>query len=184
MWRVGGPLTAVVGIVLAVEFAGGCAATHQARAQQFYQQGRLDEADYEIGQALADDPNNAAIQNLAAQIFTQRGVAHYQRGEMIAAANYFHRAIDYVPTYAPAYDYLGLIAFSQHNWQDAIRFGERAAGYSGQPPPGYVAQAQAELRRVRSGQLFVRRRHPKEKHDQAPYGGSEGRGIKMKDWKP
>jgi len=32
---------------------------------------------------------------------------HYKRGEMIAAGNYFHRAIDYYPTYGPAYDYLG-----------------------------------------------------------------------------
>lgn len=149
----------MLGIVLAVGIAGGCAAAHQDRAQQLYLQGRLDEADYEVSQALAHDPNNAAIQNLAAQIFTQQGLAHYQRGEMIAAANYFHRAIDYVPTYAPAYDYLGLIAFAQHNWQDAIRYGDQAAGYSGQPAPGYVEQAQTQLRKVRSGRLFVRRRH-------------------------
>jgi len=136
----------------------GCAATHQDRAQQFYSQGRLDEADYEIQKALAADPNNLSVEHLAAEIFTGQGFAHYKRGEMIAAGNYFHRAIDYYPTYAPAYDYLGLIAFSQHNWQDAIKYGDQSAGYSGQPAPGYVHQAREELRRIRSGQPLFRSR--------------------------
>src|SRR5690242_3806861 len=103
------PSAAIAGLVVVV--IGACAATHQGRAQQYYSQGRLDEADYEIQQALTRDPNNLAIEHLAAQIFTQQGVAHYKRGEMIAAGNYLHRAIDYYPTYGPAYDYLGLIAF-------------------------------------------------------------------------
>ena len=137
-----------------------CTMTHQDLAQQYYSQGRFDEAGYEVQKALAATPNNPVIDHLAAQIFTQQGVAHYQRGEMISAGNYFHRAIDYYPTYAPAYDYLGLIAFSQHNWQDAIKYGSQSAGYSGKPEPGYVQSARQELRKVRSGQPFVRRRRP------------------------
>jgi tetratricopeptide (TPR) repeat protein len=154
----GGYRTALVAGTMAL--LCGCTMTHQDLAQRYYSQGRLDQAEYEVQQALAAEPNNPSIDNLAAQIFTQQSAAHYKRGEMIAANNYFHRAIDYYPTYAPAYDYLGLIAFSQHDWQDAIKYGSEGAGYAGNPEPGYVRQARQELQKVHSGQPFVRRRRP------------------------
>jgi tetratricopeptide (TPR) repeat protein len=135
-----------------------CTMTHQDLAQQYYSQGRLDQAEYQIQKALDAQPNNLAIDNLAARIFTQQGVAHYKRGEMISAGNYFHRAIDYYSTYAPAYDYLGLIAFARHDWRNAIRYSSQGAGYSGKPEPGYVQLARQELSKVRSGQPFVRPR--------------------------
>lgn len=140
---------------MSVVLAYGCAATHQDRAHSFYMQGRLDEADYEIQQALADDPDNPTIASLAAQIFTQEGVAKYKSGQFVAAGTYFHRAIDYFPTYGPAYDYLGLIAFAEHNWKDAIRYGSEGAAYSGQPVPDYVAQAKTEQHKVDTGTLFA-----------------------------
>jgi tetratricopeptide (TPR) repeat protein len=155
MRRDRGWVAAIAGILAALYVA--CAATHQGRAQQFYAQGRFDEAGYEIQAALADDPNNLAIRNLAAQIFTQQGVTLYQAGDLTAAGTHFHRAVDYYPTYAQAYDYLGMIAFAEHNWEEAIRYGDQGAGYSGQPAPGYVAQAQANLQKVRSGRFFHKR---------------------------
>lgn len=155
MGRDRGWVAAIAGIFAAL--CGACAAAHQDRAQHFYAQGHFDEAGYEIQAALADDPNNLAIRNLAAQIFTQQGVALYQAGDLTAAGTRFHRAIDYFPTYAPAYDYLGLIAFAEHDWEDAIRYGDQAAGYSGQPAPGYVAEARANLQKVRSGRFFRKR---------------------------
>jgi tetratricopeptide (TPR) repeat protein len=150
-----GWVAAIAGILASL--CGACAAAHQDRARQLYAQGRFDEAGYEIQAALANDPDNLAIRNLAAQIFTQQGVALYQGGDLIAAGIRFHRAIDYVSTYAPAYDYLGLIAFAEHDWEDAIRYGDQAAGYTGQPTPGYVAQARANLQKIRSGRLFDKR---------------------------
>lgn len=130
-------------------WASACAATHQDRAQQYLAQGRLDEAGYEIDQALDRDPDNLTIKHTAAEIFTRQGAAEYQRGNLIAADRNLHRAIGYYPTYASAYDYLGMTAFAMHNWQDAIGYGEQGAGYSGQPVPAYVAQARENLRRIR-----------------------------------
>ncbi len=145
---------------LSVVLLSSCAATHQDRAQEFYRQGRFDEAGYEIEQASADDPDDPTIANLAAQIFTQQGVAKYKIGDYFGAGNYFHRAIDYSPTYGPAYDYLGLIGFAEHNWRDAIRFGNQGAAYSGQPVPGYVALAATEQHKVETGNLFAGRGTP------------------------
>jgi hypothetical protein len=42
-------------------------------------------------------------------------------------------------------DYLGLVAFSAHNWKDAIVDGERAASLAGRPPAAYVETAQGQL---------------------------------------
>jgi hypothetical protein len=60
---------------------------------------------------------------------------------MIAASDDFHRAIDYYPTYAQAYDYLGMLSFQQGKWEDAIKYGSLGAGYAGQPEPSYVSDA-------------------------------------------
>ncbi|MGH7932096.1 MAG: tetratricopeptide repeat protein [Candidatus Binataceae bacterium] len=148
-----GRLAFMTGLVMAVAVSA-CSAVHQDRAQQYFAQGRYDEAANEVQAALAKDPNNLEVDQLAAKIFTQQGYQRYKRNEMISASQDFQRAIDYYPTYAPAYDYLGLTAFSQGNWQDAVKYGSAAAGYSGQPEPLYVQQAREQLRRVRSGQPF------------------------------
>jgi tetratricopeptide (TPR) repeat protein len=133
-----------------------CATYHQSRAQSSLAQGRLDEAAAEVQSALASNPDDLPLKHLAAQIFTQRGTRYYQNQEMIAAGDDFHRAADYDQFYAPAWDYLGLIAFSQHRWADAIRYGHKAAELTGKPDPTYVQQADAELVKVRTGGLGPR----------------------------
>ncbi len=70
---------------------------------------------------------------------------------MIQAADDFHRAVDYYPSYAMAYDYLGMIAFQQNDWEGAINFGDKAAGLEGKPDPAYVEQARKRLLKVQSG---------------------------------
>jgi tetratricopeptide (TPR) repeat protein len=129
----------------------GCTPINQDSAQRALAEGRLDDAAYDIQAALGHDPDNLTLKNLAAQIFTQRGVKSYQSGAMIAASEDFHRAIDYFPTYAPAYDYLGMLSFQQHNWQNAIKYGSMGAGYAGQPDPSYVRDAREKLRKLETG---------------------------------
>lgn len=128
-----------------------CAAVDQDSAQKAFDAGRLDEAANDVTAALAHNPDSPQLKQLASQIFTRRGVQYYQNGEMIAAADDFHRAVDYIPTSSMAYDYLGMIAFQQHNWQDAINYGDKAAGLEGKPDPAYVQQARHELLKVQSG---------------------------------
>lgn len=128
-----------------------CAPINQDSAQRALAEGRLDDAAYDIQAALAHDPDNLTLKNLAAQIYTERGAKAYQSGEMIAAAADFHRAIDYFPTYAQAYDYLGMLSFQQHDWENAIKYGSLGAGYSGQAEPGYVKTARQNLRKIESG---------------------------------
>ncbi|HYB92368.1 MAG TPA: hypothetical protein VEC38_15130 [Candidatus Binataceae bacterium] len=128
-----------------------CGPLNQGRAETALGEGRLDDAAGYVQGALQSDPDNLQLKELAARIFTQRGVKYYQNGEMIAAGDDFHRAVDYYPTYAPAYDYLGMIAFQQHNWQDAISYGNKAAGLQGKPDPDYVQTARQELLKVQSG---------------------------------
>jgi tetratricopeptide (TPR) repeat protein len=143
---------AALAATLALELAA-CAPINQDRAQTNLAQGRLDDAVHDIQAALQHDPDNLQLKSLAAQIFTQRGVKYYQGGQMIAAATDFNTALGYNATYAPAYDYLGLIAFQQHNWEGAINYGSKAAGLEGKPDPGYVNMARAELHKVRNGGL-------------------------------
>jgi len=140
---------AVVAAMIAVVCA--CAPLHQDLARQAMAQGRLDQAGQEIQQALADDPSNLQLKHLAAEIFTRRGVTYYKNNEMLAAEDDFRRAVDYEPTYAAAYDYLGLIAFSKHDWQSAISYGEKYAGLTGESVPLYVRQAREQERIVRAG---------------------------------
>jgi tetratricopeptide (TPR) repeat protein len=128
-----------------------CAPLNQDKAQSAYAAGRYDEAAYDIQAALASDPDNLQLKELAAKIFTQRGFGYYKNGEMLAASDDFHRAVNYYPTYSPAWDYLGMIAFQQHNWQNAIDYGSKAAGLEGKPDPGYVQSARENLRQVQSG---------------------------------
>lgn len=128
-----------------------CAPMSQDAAQRALNEGRLDDAAANIQTALEHDPDNLQLKQLAADVYTRRGVQYYQGGQMIAAADDFHRAVDYYPTYAMAWDYLGMIASAQHNWQDAINYGDKAAGLQGRPDPPYVEQARKELLRVQSG---------------------------------
>lgn len=128
-----------------------CAPIDQGAAQTALAAGRLDEAAADIEAALAHDPDNLELKHLAAEIFTRRGVRHYQAGEMLQASDDLHRAADYYPTYSMAYDYLGMIAFQQYNWRDAINYGAKAAALEGKPDPGYVEQARKELLKVQSG---------------------------------
>jgi tetratricopeptide (TPR) repeat protein len=141
----------IVTLAIALAALASCAPMRQGAAQSALAEGRLDDAAADIQSALASDPDNLELKHLAAQIFTQRGVKYYQNNEMLAAADDFHRAADYDPFYASAWDYLGLIAFSQHDWQNAISYGQKAAGLSGKPDPSYVQQAQQELLKVRAG---------------------------------
>jgi Tfp pilus assembly protein PilF len=149
---------AVAGGVMLLAVAGCTAAVNQDAAQKALAAGRLDEAAADIQTALEHDPDNPQLKQLGAQIFTQRGLQYYQQGTMIAAADDFHRAVGYDPTYAMAWDYLGMIASQQHDWQNAINYGDKAAGLQGKPDPAYVEQARRELARVQSGGLPPRRR--------------------------
>ncbi len=159
MLRVGLMIAGRLLIAVAAAIAiAACAPMDQGSAESALAEGRLDDAAYDIQAALSHDPDNLTLKNLAAQIFTRRGVQYYQRGEMIAASDDFHRAINYFPTYAPAYDYLGMIAFQQHNWEDAIKYGTAGAGYAGQPEPGYVQDARRNLRAVQSGRTAPAKR--------------------------
>jgi len=144
------PWLTAIALTIALQ---GCAPINQDSAQRALAEGRLDDAAYDIQAALSHDPDNLTLKNLAAQIFTQRGVKSYQSGAMIAAREDFHRAIDYFPTYAPAYDYLGLLSFQQRNWRDAIKYGSMGAGYAGQPDPSYVRDAREKLRRLETGEI-------------------------------
>jgi tetratricopeptide (TPR) repeat protein len=122
------PWLTAIALTIALQ---GCAPINQDSAQRALAEGRLDDAAYDIQAALAHDPDNLTLKNLAAQIFTQRGVKSYQSGAMIAASEDFHRAIDYFPTYAPAYDYLGMpfLSAAQLARRDQIR--EHGCGIRG-----------------------------------------------------
>lgn len=128
-----------------------CAPVAQDQAQSAFAQGRYDEAAYDIQAALSHDPDNQTLMHLAAKIYTQRGVKEYQAGQMIGAGEDFQRAINYYPTYAMAYDYMGMLSFQQHNWKDAIKYGSAGAGYAGKPEPDYVKSARQNLLKIKSG---------------------------------
>jgi len=144
------PLTLLIVGALAAA-AASCAPVAQDQAQSAYAQGRYDEAAYDVQAALEHDPDNPTLKQLAAQIFTQRGVKEYKDGQMISASQDFERAINYSPTYAMAYDYMGMLSFQQSNWQDAIKYGSAGAGYAGKPEPDYVKSARQNLLKVQSG---------------------------------
>ncbi len=130
-----------------------CAAAHQGSAESELAAGQLDAAVRDVQAALQSNPDDLQLKHLAAQIFTQRGLKYYQNFEMIAADADFRRAVDYDQFYAPAWDYLGLIAFNQHRWADAIDHGHKAAELQGKPDPIHVQQAEQQLVKVRTGGL-------------------------------
>ncbi len=110
-----------------------CAMYHQSSAQSELAAGKLDAAASDVQSAVASNPDDLQLKQLAAQIFTQRGVKYYQNNEMIAANDDFRRAVDYDRFYGQAWDYLGLIAFQQHRWADAIDSGHKAADSRASP---------------------------------------------------
>jgi tetratricopeptide (TPR) repeat protein len=138
-------------VLVAFAIAGCAAQVNQNAAQNALAAGRLDEAANDIQTALAHDPDNLQLKQLAADIFTRRGVQYYQSGTMIAAADDFQRAVAYQPNYAMAWDYLGLIASQQNDWQHAIEYGNKAAGLEGKPDPSYVDFARKQLLKIQSG---------------------------------
>jgi tetratricopeptide (TPR) repeat protein len=153
--------------VVAFAVWSSCATYHQSSAQSALAQGNLDEAAIQVQSALASNPDDLQLKKLAAEIFTQRGVKYYQNNEMLAAGDDFHRAVDYDQFYAQAWDYLGLIAFQQHRWADAIDYGHKAAELEGKPDPVYVQQADAQLVKVRTGGLGPPQ-HEGGRHRRAP----------------
>jgi tetratricopeptide (TPR) repeat protein len=138
-------------VLMAFAIAGCSAQINQSAAQNALAAGRLDEAANDVQTALAHDPDNLQLKQLAADIFTRRGVQYYQNGTMLAAADDFQRAVAYQPNYAMAWDYLGLIASQQNDWQHAIQYGSKAAGLEGKPDPAYVELARQQLLKVQSG---------------------------------
>jgi tetratricopeptide (TPR) repeat protein len=138
-------------VLMAFAIAGCAAQVNQNAAQNALAAGRLDEAANDIQTALAHDPDNLQLKQLAPDIFTRRGVQYYQSGTMIAAADDFQRAVAYQPNYAMAWDYLGLIASQQNDWQHAIEYGNKAAGLEGKPDPSYVDFARKQLLKIQSG---------------------------------
>src|SRR5713226_3503516 len=85
-------------------FFSACAPYYQENAQNALAQGRLDDATSDIQGALSSDPGNLQLKHLAAEIFTRRGIKEYDTGQMIAAQADFQRAVNYLATYAQAYD--------------------------------------------------------------------------------
>ncbi len=138
-------------VLMAFAIAGCSAQINQSAAQNALAAGRLDEAANDVQTALAHDPDNLQLKQLAADIFTRRGVQYYKNGTMLAAADDFQRAVAYQPNYAMAWDYLGLIASQQNDWQHAIQYGSKAAGLEGKPDPAYVELARQQLLKVQSG---------------------------------
>ena len=149
-----------------------CATIHESSAQSELAEGRLDDAAADVQSALASNPDSLELKQLAAQIFTQRGLKYYQKNEMIAASDDFRRAVDYDQFYAQGWDYLGLIAFQQHRWADAIDFGHKAAELQNKPDPPYVQQADSQLVKVRTGGLGP----PHHSHPLSPASGQYNGG--------
>ncbi len=148
LMKLGSLFTAVL---MAFALAGCFAQINQDAAQKALAAGRLDEAANDIQTALAHDPDNPQLKQLAADIFTRRGVQYYQMGAMIAASADFQRAVAYQPNYGMAWDYLGLLASQQNDWQHAIEYGTKAAGLEGKPDPSYVDFARKQLLKIQSG---------------------------------
>ena len=70
--------------LMSLAFAACFAQVNQSSAQDALAAGRLDEAAADIQTALAHDPDHVQLKQLAADIFTRRGVQYYQLAAMIA----------------------------------------------------------------------------------------------------
>ncbi|HUY18192.1 MAG TPA: hypothetical protein VMV15_03100 [Candidatus Binataceae bacterium] len=132
-------------LISLVALLAGCAPLHQDLARSALQEGRLNDAVREIELALAAHPGDPKLKLLAADIYTNRAARFYYQHDLTSARADLERARACDPDYSPAYDYLGLVAFSLHNWKDAIADGERAASLAGRPPAAYVETARGQL---------------------------------------
>jgi tetratricopeptide (TPR) repeat protein len=145
------PLRLLAAVLLISTAVAACAAVRADEARRALAVGNLDEAAAQVRAALASNPDDLVLKELAADIFTRRGAEYYQKGAYIQAAQDLNTAVGYYPTYARAYEYLGLIAFAQNNWSQAIDYGTRAAQLSGGREPSYVADARRQVARIREG---------------------------------
>ncbi|MBF6568841.1 MAG: tetratricopeptide repeat protein [Candidatus Binataceae bacterium] len=134
-----------IGAALALAIIG-CAPMHANLARSALQEQRLNEAVNEVQLALAQHPADPGLEHLAAAIYTNRGARFYTQGNMTRAATDLHTALNFDPGYSAAYNYLGLVAFSQQNWKDAIVYGERAASLENCPPASWVGVARVKMR--------------------------------------
>jgi tetratricopeptide (TPR) repeat protein len=125
--------------------AAACGPAHQDYARSALQEGRLNDAASQVQLALARHPDDPQVRSLAAQIYTASGAHLFEQGKLQAAAAEFHQAIQYDPNYGAAYDYLGQIAFAQHDWPNAISYGERGAALQNHSMPVYVVRARESL---------------------------------------
>ena len=132
-------------LTVLVALLAGCVPLHEDLARSALQEGRLNDAAREIQLALAEHPDNPELKPLAADIYTNRGAKFYYAHDLTSARADLKRALGYDPDYSPAYDYLGLVAFSAHNWKDAIADGERAASLAGRPAAASVESARSQL---------------------------------------
>ncbi|GEM_PF-1375039 len=133
-----------------------CSQTFSDEGQTALAQGRLDDAVRQVTAAVNADPGNLQLRHFAAEVFTRRGIQHYNNHEMLAAANDFQTATQYDPMYGPAYDYLGMIAFWKHDWQNAVDLGTHASMLEGRPDPPWVEQARQELDKIKNGGASLR----------------------------
>jgi tetratricopeptide (TPR) repeat protein len=135
----------LIGATLAMAIIG-CAPMHANLARSALQEQRLNAAVNQMQLALAQHPADPGLKHLAAAIYTNRGARFYNQGDMTRAASDLHTALNYDPSYGAACDYLGLVAFSQRNWKDAIAYGERAASLEQRPPAPWVEAARIQMR--------------------------------------
>ncbi len=126
----------------------GCA-SHENLARSALQESRLNDAADEVQLAVAQNPDSPEVKTLAAAVYTNRGAKFYYSHQISAARGDLERAVGYDPNYSAAWDYLGLVAFSEHNWKDAIADGARAGSLAGRPPAAYVGAARTQLGRER-----------------------------------
>jgi tetratricopeptide (TPR) repeat protein len=123
----------------------GCAPTHETLARSALQENRLNDAVDEVRLALLSHPDNPDLKRLAAAIYTNRAARFYYARQIPPARADLQQALAYDPNYSAAWDYSGLVAFSEHNWKDAIADGERAGSLSGRAPSAYVEAARTQL---------------------------------------
>jgi len=123
----------------------GCAPTHETLARSALQENRLNDAVDEVRLALLSHQDNPELKRLAAAIYTNRAARFYYAHQLAPAHADLQQALANDPNYSAAWDYSGLVAFSEHNWKDAIVDGERAGVLAGRAPAAYVETARTQL---------------------------------------
>lgn len=99
----------------------GATAAWVQQAQWLQQQGRLDEAQAALGQALTVDPGNADLHN-------RRGLLLQALGRSDAARAAYEQAVALLPRHAGAFNNLGTLFTQQGRWAEAAQaFGRAVA---------------------------------------------------------